>query len=145
MWLCSWVGQIIWDLAGITKTLEDAPVDTFKNSAILEQLQQFVINWEMSPNFADQILWMARYALLLGLVSAWWNPRLKERMGKRGGRMTGKRDYYTQQLICFAVRSAAIYWLPPAGSVESERAQAAHLFLLVFSIGVSKDFSLYKF
>lgn len=137
MWKLSWAGQVVSDLICVMSMLMDSEVEPLVQQTFWGNPRQSVLNWEVSPRSDPLVLPLAKYALLLGLFSAWWNPRLQERMRKRWGRMIGIGDYYTQQLIFLAVRGAALYWITSQPNVEQE--QAAHLFLLVFSLVVSTD------
>ena len=135
MWALSWAGQIAWDLLGLMAIHAGLKIGPLIQQTLLGALRQLVLDREISPNLNDLVPPMARYALLLGIFSVWWNPRLKEKMKRKGARMVGIGDYYVQQLIFLAVRGAVLYWITSQTNIEQE--QALHLFMLFFSLAVS--------
>lgn len=75
-------------------------------------------------------------ALLLGVVSSWWNPVLQETLRRKGGRAVGTAEFYKLQGILLIVRCVTWRYLPGA-ELSEQMVKAAHLSLLVLALIVS--------
>ena len=138
-WGLSWMGQIAWDVNSIIASSPSFNTDIYNENAFLRPLSWLFekLNSEEDvtfdlPGYLE--LW-ANYALILGAISVWWNPRLREKLWKKSSRMTGKQDYYIQQFIFLAVRTLALYTIPSLSNPEQD--QAAHGLMLFFTLIVS--------
>lgn len=137
-WFLSLAGQILWDGLSLFKSTEECPglrdaQDTASGTMCLQQVMRG------SGSIADctQILHSAVVlALLLGVLSSWWNPVLQETLRRKGGRAVGTSEFYKLQGILLIVRCVTWRYLPSA-ELDEQMIQAAHLSLLVLTLIVS--------
>lgn len=118
-WFTSLFGQVAWDLLALWALqketagfIDGEPI--LSNSRCLGQLMR---GSEVSPGCATLMDPLARFSLLLGLLSIWWNPKARERLNRNGGRMIGVGEYYKLQVILLVARCIALWYL--AGSADS--------------------------
>lgn len=102
-------------------------------------LRQELHNSYITPQCAEVYSSNAGFALCLGLLSIWWNPRLKEYSKPRRGRIIGIGEYYKLQVIFLAVRFAVWTVLAntPSFDFDIQTAKGIHTFMLVFTALVS--------
>lgn len=134
-WFLSLAGQISWDglslfeSSGESDGLRD-PQDVASGSTCLQQ----VMRGSASILDCTELLYSAAgLALLLGVLSSWWNPLLQETLRKKGGRAVGRAEFYKLQGMLLIVRCVTWRYLP--GNVQMTK--AAHLSLLLFAAIVS--------
>ena len=142
VWALSWAGQIAWNVMGVLTMTADFQVGAQVQGTFQGALKQLIFDQEVSPNLDELFLPYASYAMLLGLLSAWWNPKLEEKLRRKGGRMTGLTEYYKLQLIFLGVRGAMWYWVSYC-NFDVFYEQAAHTFLAFFSLVVRTYISSY--
>ena len=135
IWALSWAMQIAWDAVWVLTINPRFEIGPHVEEILRGVIGRLVFAEEISPDLTVVLQPLAKDALLLGVLSAWWNPRLKEVMRKKGGRPIGLWDFYIQQLIFLAVRGAVLYCITFHHSFDLE--QPAHLFMLLFSFVVS--------
>lgn len=143
MWTASWIGQILWDAMGLVNS------ETALQGAVGEY-----VTWILSLaarigqalGLSDVVLFstelmnsVAWYALVLGLLSLWWNPRLQLWLEiKKRGRIVGKWDFYKLQATSFVIRCAAwAYIVLPITEPESRTIDTIHYSVLFFGALVS--------
>ena len=147
-WLASWMGQICWDVAGLMSSepgLEDV-VDGDYGKAMLAAMRYLEngiwlskLSWE-TPGLMDSIQW---YALVLGILSLWWNPTLQSHLKFNRSRVIGKADFYTLQATSFVIRFAAgAYITSPNTRPEPRAVNALHYCILFSGALVSSSFLL---
>lgn len=85
----------------------------------------------------------ASYALLLSMGSVWWNPRFRDTIRCFDAHMSGRRQYYTTQVILLVVRGLFRSLLKRGilGNVDSSGSKAVHLAMLVF-VGIVSVLSI---
>ncbi|KAL9052225.1 MAG: hypothetical protein Q9162_005550 [Coniocarpon cinnabarinum] len=116
------LGQAIWHLLGARMIVLDdlepalgaeqpASIESF-GARIVACTTQTVAAEGINPHcFTDTTPWMS-YALVLGLLTIWWNNKLRMKyLDRRPGRITGTADYYSLQLFSLAVRALAVFTL----------------------------------
>ncbi|KAI9715959.1 MAG: hypothetical protein M1812_005593 [Candelaria pacifica] len=135
-WWISFAGQILWNVMGVTVSLEGADGlraedNPGKIRACLDQLLQRRATEESCVLETTPI---ARVCLLLGMVSIWWNNRLFEKAQGTGGRMVGLSEYYKLQIFVLATRVVVWWALNNAESVGMSPValKGAHGFMLAF-------------
>ena len=140
-WYLSLLGQFSWHLMNALRAsddpdgLKDAEASPSLSNCLLQDLQ----NPSIAPACAEVYSSAAGLALCLGLLSIWWNPRLKSKFKPRRGRIIGVSEYYKLQVIFLAIRSAAWAVLTRTSSFDFDTttAKGIHAFMLVFTILVS--------
>ncbi|KAK2763906.1 hypothetical protein FQN54_009525 [Arachnomyces sp. PD_36] len=77
----------------------------------------------------------AGLALILGVLSLWWNPRLRDRVEKKGGRLAGLDEYYKIQIFVIVVRFVAWACLqdPSMTGLDPGVIPAVHMFTAAFT------------
>ena len=77
--------------------------------------------------------------IMLGLLSAWWNPRLRQKLRGNVGRMVGLVEYYKLQVVFLLLRAAAWGLLAQSSAFGSDtkQAKATHSFMVAFIAIVS--------
>ena len=141
VWYLSLLGQFAWHLISTLKAKEelDGLQDTEPLSPLSSCLRQDLKNPYVASVCSEAYSSAAEYALCLGLLSIWWNPRLKEKFMPRHSRVTGTSEYYKLQAIFLAVRFAAwrVLGKIPTFDFNTQMAKGIHAFMLVFIILVS--------
>lgn len=141
VWYLSLLGQFSWHLMNTLKLsedqdgLRDAVVSPLLPSCLWQDLQ----NASIEPACAEAYSSVPGFALCLGLLSIWWNPRLEQKFKPRRGRITGMSEYYKLQVIFLTVRSAAwaVLAQTPSFDFDAQTIKGIHAFMLVFTILVS--------
>ena len=106
MWFTSWIGQFLWHAMCFTSAKQNleypwvATTQQSKNSCVSQVFHRRPLCKTCLEGFND----LARWALILGLLSIWWNPTFVNKLKLLHGRSTGKREYYTLQVIFLLVR-----------------------------------------
>ena len=140
-WGLSLVGQFAWDGLSLLSNEQDngGLIDEVASNSGLEFLRQVAQGSAILPHCTMLVDPMAPYALLLGVLSCWWNPRLRERLTRVGGRFIGLPEYYKLQAILLFAR--ILVWTYIAGISSSEplpqTTKGIHGALLFFGILVS--------
>ncbi|KAI9890653.1 MAG: hypothetical protein M1814_003722 [Vezdaea aestivalis] len=131
-WWASFGAQISWNAIGCLPRIDhfglklEAGYESIQTCAYTLFKEQ-----AMEPECVSMSTFLADYGLLLGLLSIWWNSRLRERVNGEGGRMVGLSDYYKLQVISLSARCLAWFVLGGVGlTVEASR--MTHAFFLVF-------------
>ncbi|KAL6714945.1 hypothetical protein ACLMJK_007205 [Lecanora helva] len=135
-WSLSIAGQIVWDGVALLSQENhsgvslDAEVPSIQSAC----LHQVMRGSALPSDCASLMNTLARFALLLGLISFWWNPKLQERLTKAGGRILGKSEYYKLQAVLLAARCLSyVYTMDmPREASTSQAVKGIHLALLFF-------------
>lgn len=77
-------------------------------------------------------------ALILGLLSMWWNPKWQHKLERRRGRLRGLKDFYQLQAGALLLRFLAWVWLkdPKASGLPLPTVRAFHQILIAVNIGL---------
>lgn len=135
------LGQIGWNFVGAMalkdSTWEDSQrisLSTIK-SCIVQGLRQR----QLEGYCPTALTPYAGFALILGVLSLWWNPRLRDRVARRGGRLVGLDEYYRIQIFVLVARFVAWACLqdPSMSGLNPRVLPAIHIFMGVFTIIVS--------
>ena len=138
-------GQLVWGLLG---ALDAGDAGLQDQDYLLSQswvsyawqiLQECQISRHCSADFAPY----AGLSLVVGILSLWWNPKLRLKVEGRGGRFAGLGEYYQVQLIVIVVR--CVFWAvlkdPSSSGLQPTMPPALHLFMFLFTVLVSNLFS----
>ncbi|KAH1322364.1 hypothetical protein KXX66_000297 [Aspergillus fumigatus] len=131
-------GQLSWDTLGALSAdhhLRDMYNDLSPPSiascarATLQKRQLPSLCWvDLSP--------YAGLALIVGILSLWWNPKLRLKVEGRGGRFVGLGEYYQVQLIVMVAR--CVFWAvlkdPSSSGLQPTLPPALHTFMILFTI-----------
>ncbi|GAB1195374.1 hypothetical protein APSETT444_004633 [Aspergillus pseudonomiae] len=95
------VGQLSWNLVGALATdefLRD-PDDLLTPASIVTCVQQTLETRRMPSYCFVDLAPYAGLSLVAGILSAWYNPKLRFKVEGRAGRFVGLGEYYQVQLI----------------------------------------------
>ncbi|OJD11422.1 hypothetical protein AJ78_07805 [Emergomyces pasteurianus Ep9510] len=139
--VCFWVsvaGQLAWNLMWAIAS-GNTPRDLESDASL--SLVSFCFDriWKRQPLFdrcASALTPFAGLALFLGMLSIWWNPKLRHKVEGRGGRLTGMGEYYKVQIIVLVVRFVAWACLqdPSITGLNPSLTPAIHGFMSVFTV-----------
>lgn len=146
------VGQLIWNGLGIfgsqshrfvPSLLPIPPSTLFGFAHFFRTIRFFVLSLLPLPQH-EGVPIQATYALLISLGSIWWNPRFRDTIRCFDVHMSGRRQYYTSQVILLVVRSLFRSLLKRGilGNVDSSGSRAVHLAMLAFTTIVRSQFEL---
>lgn len=135
-------GQVAWD--GLTLLSygqgygELIDEDVASGSTCLDEAMR---GFALPPDCTTLGNLVAPYALLLGILSFWWNPKLQEKLNRTGGRIVGKSEYYKLQAIFLVARCLAWVYLVelPGQEAASQATKGVHGALLFFGALVSRS------
>ncbi|CAD6571510.1 MAG: hypothetical protein ASARMPREDX12_004558 [Alectoria sarmentosa] len=136
-WFLSLAGQVLWDGASLLKsTEEDHGLRDARESLSGSMCLQQVMRGSGSILDCTEILYStAGLALLLGVLSSWWNPMLHETLRRKGGQAVGTAEFYQLQVMLLIVRCMTWCYLP--SDLKVQMTKAAHLSLLVLTAVIS--------
>ncbi|KAJ9261550.1 hypothetical protein DTO195F2_4080 [Paecilomyces variotii] len=131
-------GQLAWSIMG-SLNAENAPSDcgdALTLSSFAACVTQSVITRRVDDYCSAGLASYAGIALLLGILSLWWNPKLRFKVEGRTGRFVGLGEYYKVQLIVMVLRSAfwAVLKDPSTSGLRADLPPALHAFMIVFTI-----------
>ncbi len=133
-WFLSVAGQILWGGLSLFEPMEEShglrdAQDPASGSGCLQQ----VMRGSGSMSDCTELLHQAvGLALLLGVLSSWWNPVLQETLRRKGGRAVGTAEFYQIQGMLLIVRCVT-WWYLPGFALNVQKTKAAHLSLLVLA------------
>ena len=112
-WAANWAGQALWNGVGIFKSMAeyDGLSDEDITLSASHCVQQSINGLYIAPGCTELADWVARTAILLGIFSCWWNPRLQQKLQRRGGKIVGKLEYYFLQALLLGARCAMYGYL----------------------------------
>ncbi|KAK1138753.1 hypothetical protein N8T08_002018 [Aspergillus melleus] len=134
-------GQLSWDLWSALAVADD---DSLRDPDAFGQPSPSIVSC------ASQALWtrqlpsdcmvdLAPYAglsLIAGILSLWYNPKLRLKVEGRGGRFVGLGEYYKVQLIVMVVR--CVFWGvlrdPSSSGLDPSLPSALHWFMILFTV-----------
>ena len=137
-WAVSWVLQISWHIMGMMNLMDSGDGD-----GLVEE-QEF--GWkqcaysakaagQISPACFDRVSTeLVPTVLWVGLVAAWWHPRLQEKLDKPFAHVIGLADYYKLQVVSMGARWGCWYWVTHRSPVEPRTYHAVHLFMTLFNL-----------
>jgi Ima1 N-terminal domain len=130
-------GQLSWHLlasmdSNRIKPGEGSSVFSISLSCIKQAIGKQQVESQCSSGLAPY----SGLALLLGILSLWWNPKLWLKVEGRSGRFVGLGEYYKVQLIILVVRFVAWALLKDRmiSGINPSLSRAMHIFMMGFII-----------
>ncbi|GAD93242.1 conserved hypothetical protein [Paecilomyces variotii No. 5] len=131
-------GQLAWSFMGSlsAKSMPSDSGDALNLSSFTTCVTQSVLTRRVDGYCSSGLAHYAGLALLLGILSLWWNPKLRFKVEGRTGRFIGLGEYYKVQLIVLVLRSAfwAVLKDPSTSGLRADLPPALHAFMMVFTI-----------
>ncbi|RAL09496.1 uncharacterized protein BO97DRAFT_374562 [Aspergillus homomorphus CBS 101889] len=133
-------GQLSWDIWSALAAEEPEPLqdpDELSFSTQIVVCAREIAQTRRIPRYcAMDLAPYAGFALIVGILSLWWNPKLRLKVEGRGGRFVGLGEYYQVQLIVMVVRCAfwAVLREPSLSGLEASIPPTLHLFMFFFTI-----------
>ncbi|PLB46936.1 hypothetical protein P170DRAFT_387979 [Aspergillus steynii IBT 23096] len=135
-------GQLSWDLwSALTAVIDEdslrAP-DAFSGSSpsILSCASQTLWTRQLPSDCMIDLAPYAGLSLVAGILSLWYNPKLRLKVEGRGGRFVGLGEYYKVQLITTVVR--CVFWGvlrdPSSSGLDPSLPSALHWFMVLFTV-----------
>lgn len=135
-WWSSLAGQAVWNIMGamVNPDDEDGLRAEEIEATLPTCLHQYTQVRVMTSECAALAAPIAGLALVLGIISIWWNNRLSEKSRVPGCRMVGLKEYYKLQVVVLMARIGAWMFLKDgyAAGLSLPALRAAHLFMLAF-------------
>ena len=148
MWFISWIGQLLWHVMGIVKPMRYPQcISEFAPEPSLTGCAEQVLTLTAFDEFCDDLLGtLIGWALVLGLLSIWWNPMWVKKMNIIYGRIAGGTEYYQLQGIFLGLRWAGWNFItqPEPFELEPQQWKALHAFMLLVTLLVSTIQRLYR-
>ncbi|KAL8817977.1 MAG: hypothetical protein Q9191_008037, partial [Dirinaria sp. TL-2023a] len=139
-WWMSLLAQLGWHALSVIKwtdepaglRAQDFPSDS--SVPLPECVRRSLVPGPLEPACAQSYSTLTAQALYLGLLSAWWNPRLRQKLRGNVGRMVGLVEYYKLQVVFLLLRAAAWGLLAHSSAFGSDtkHARATHSFMVAF-------------
>ncbi|KAK6838183.1 hypothetical protein RU639_000871 [Aspergillus parasiticus] len=130
-------GQLSWNLVGALATdelLRD-PDDLLTPASIVTCVQQTLETRRMPSYCFVDLSPYAGLSLVAGILSAWYNPKLRFKVEGRAGRFVSLGEYYQVQLIVMVVR--CVFWAllrdPSSSGLQSHLPPTLHTFMFIFT------------
>lgn len=136
-------GQLSWNamgcLADTTSFSENQRLVHLSKTLLRSCLDQGVRYKRMQGECAISLQPYAGLALVLGVLSLWWNPKLRYKVDGKSGRISGVREYYRIQIVALVVRFVAWTVLqdPTITGLNPTLSPAIHIFVIIFTLIVS--------
>ncbi|EEH21921.1 hypothetical protein PABG_04132 [Paracoccidioides brasiliensis Pb03] len=130
-------GQLVWNLMG-AMVAGNITQNTESDLSLSLLPLCFGRIWKHQSAFEECSSVLTPYAglsLILGILSIWWNPKLKHKVEGRGGRLTGIGEYYKVQIIVLVVRFVAWACLedPSITGINPKLGPGIHAFMGIFT------------
>ncbi|KAL1968877.1 hypothetical protein VTN77DRAFT_1238 [Rasamsonia byssochlamydoides] len=124
-------GQLAWSFVG---AIEDVSFDKDSPWSSFVSLTRKVIGTRQVES--HDLAPYAGVALILGILSLWWNPKLRLKVEGRSGRFVGLGQYYQFQLIVLVTRFVlwALLKDPATSGMKPSLPPTLHIFMMVFMI-----------
>ncbi|OOQ83968.1 hypothetical protein PEBR_32190 [Penicillium brasilianum] len=132
-------GQLAWDVMSILTSPDpsfdpDMSLDT--PASVLSCVSQTAQIGRLPSECSFDLASTAGFALIAGLLSIWWNPKLRMKVEGRTGRFAGFAEYYQAQLITLVAR--CVFWEllknPSASALGPSLPPALHIFMIAFTL-----------
>ena len=137
-WAVSWVLQISWHIMGMMNLMNGAEGDGLveeQESSWKQCAYSAKATGQISPACFDRVsMELVPTILWIGLVVAWWHPRLQEKLDKPFAHVVGLADYYKLQVVSMGARWGCWYWVTHRSPVEPRTYHAVHLFMTLFNL-----------
>ncbi|KAE8147285.1 Ima1 N-terminal domain-containing protein [Aspergillus avenaceus] len=136
--ICYWAsiaGQLSWDLWGALA--DGSPLksdEPLAQPSIISCVRQSLQNRRVPSPCSVDLSPYAGLSLIAGILSLWYNPKLRLKVEGRGGRFVGLGEYYQVQLIVMVVR--CVFWAllrdPSSSGLQPNLPPTLHTFMFIF-------------
>ena len=137
MWWTSLAGQMQWNLIGAVATGSelDGLREFNASTSLPDCLWQSLQTGEAKHECVELAGSLTGLAVILGLLSIWWNPCLSAKIKGKGGRMVGLSAFYNFQAVGNGLRLVQWYLLGHSTDLRlnGQITKALHAFMLVFN------------
>ncbi|EAS33008.3 uncharacterized protein CIMG_04032 [Coccidioides immitis RS] len=133
-------GQLSWNIMGciadITLPAEDQQPAQLSKALLGSCLDEGRLHRRVQSECALALQPYAGLALVLGVLSLWWNPKLRYKVDGRSGRISGAREYYRIQIVTLVVRFVAWTALQDTSitALNPKLTPAIHTFMAFFTL-----------
>ncbi|KAL4930650.1 uncharacterized protein BDV17DRAFT_258253 [Aspergillus undulatus] len=139
--LCYWAsvaGQLAWDMTSalpVDRPLPDAD-NPSTSPSFASRFNEMLHTLNLPSHCPVDLVPYAGLSLVAGILSIWWNPKLRLKVEGRGGRFVRLGEYYQVQLIVMVVRCAfwAVLRDPSSSGLDATLPPALHSFMIFFTI-----------
>ena len=137
-WWSAVAGQVLWNAFGTLAAVDSGLGDENPPASVKECVQQTFRDGLRGSSCTDLAQPLAVWALVLGLLSSWWNPCLSKKLHGKLGRMVGLTEFYKLQGIINVCRLLIWYAMRDSkGShLDASTTKAIHATMLAFNIAV---------
>lgn len=135
-------GQIAWSVPNALLMDNDdalsSTLDGHGASGLIECARQICKSGLSSIQCSNTVAPVGGVALLLGLLSLWWNPKWQHKLEGRRGRLRGLKDFYQLQVGGLVFRFLAWVWLqsPRTLNFPPSTIRAFHVILIATNVGL---------
>ncbi|KAL4900555.1 hypothetical protein BDW74DRAFT_93621 [Aspergillus multicolor] len=131
-------GQLAWDMTSalpVDEPLRD-PDESSITHSVVSHVHQGLRALHLPTRSPVDLVSYAGLSLVAGILSLWYNPKLRLKVEGRGGRFLGLGEYYKIQLIVMVVRCAfwAVLRDPSSSGLDATLPPALHLFMIPFTV-----------
>ncbi|KAL4956970.1 Ima1 N-terminal domain-containing protein [Aspergillus filifer] len=140
--MCYWAsiaGQLAWSMTSalpVEGPLLDDPEDSLTSPSIASRFNETLRALNLPSHCPVDLVPYAGLSLVAGILSIWWNPKLRLKVEGRGGRFVRLGEYYQVQLIVLVARCAfwAVLRDPSSHGLDATLPPALHTFMVLFTI-----------
>ncbi|OJJ47474.1 hypothetical protein ASPZODRAFT_63117 [Penicilliopsis zonata CBS 506.65] len=132
-------GQLAWDsMAALNggEPFQEEIETSISSSLILSCMDETVRVGRIPGRCSFDLVPLAGLSLVMGILSLWWNPKLRLKVEGKGGRFSRLGEYYRVQLIVMVVR--CVFWAvlkdPSSSGLQADLRSALHWFMLAFTL-----------
>lgn len=138
----SLAAQLAWDVTGAIseKRLSDeVKLDASSSLPVFRSCLTSLKHASMPKECQTVMQSYAGFALMLGALAVWWNPKLSYKAEGRPGRLTGLREYYRIQIVVLVTRFAVWAFLQDdmIMDLNPSLGPIVHVFVGLFTVIVS--------
>lgn len=137
-WAVSWVLQISWHVLGTMDLMDGGDGDGLveeQPSSWMQCVYSAKATGETPSACFDRVSTeLVPTVLWIGLLAAWWHPRLQEKLDKPFAHIIGLADYYKLQVVSMGARWGCWYWVTHRSPAEPRTYHAVHLFMTLFNL-----------
>jgi hypothetical protein len=135
-WWTSILLQLAWNTIGLcVESRSTGLASNSGSSSIFYCVEKSFEKSSLDDTCSTMLSSWTGHALLVGLLTMWWNGRLRDRVRGSGGKLVGLSDYYKLQAIILSARASAWWILTTRTTRLSPSAtRMVHGFFLAFGI-----------
>lgn len=135
-------GQLAWNAMGALtsiSTLDELETSPETTPSLMSCVMQTAQIRRIPGDCSRDLTPVAGLALIAGIFSLWWNPKLRMKVEGRAGRFARLGEYYQVQLITLVAR--CVFWAllkdSSANNISPTLSPVLHMSMIIFTILVS--------